>query len=62
MKLNLINLFSDARNYEKYASKIEFLIEEAEKEVSSREIAFPKPALLFCLTGTNAVKPFGHIF
>ena len=32
--LNLINLFSDARNYEKYASKIEFLREEAEKEVS----------------------------
>ena len=32
--LNLINLFSDARSYEKYASKIEFLREEAEKEVS----------------------------
>jgi len=32
--LNLINLFSDARSYDKYASKIEFLREEAEKEVS----------------------------
>jgi DNA sulfur modification protein DndD len=32
--LNLINLFSDAKSYEKYASKIEFLREEAEKEVS----------------------------
>ena len=32
--LNLINLFSDARSYEKYASKVEFLREEAEKEVS----------------------------
>ena len=32
--LNLINLFSDARSYDKYASKIETLREEAEKEVS----------------------------
>jgi len=32
--LNLINLFSDARSYDKYASKIEFLREEAEKEVN----------------------------
>lgn len=32
--LNLINLFSDARSYDKYASKIEFLREDAEKEVS----------------------------
>ena len=32
--LNLINLFSDARNYEKYASKVEFLRKEAENEVT----------------------------
>lgn len=32
--INLINLFSDARSYDKYASKIEYLREEAEKEVS----------------------------
>ncbi len=31
---NLINLFSDAKNYDKYASKIEFLRVEAEREVS----------------------------
>jgi len=32
--LNLVNLFSDARTFEKYASKIEYLREQAEKEVN----------------------------